>query len=143
MPIELNCHLPNTGAFILENPFSIDHRKEILAAVAAHQVLLISGETGCGKTTQIPQYILDHAWSNKQPCRILCTQPRRIAAIMVATRVAEERGEALGKTVGYRVMLDKVVGPESSLIYATTGIMLKDLTNVHRAGRHATPNGMF
>lgn len=97
-----------------------------------NQVLLISGETGSGKTTQIPQYILDHAWENGQSCRILCTQPRRIAAIMVATRVAEERGESVGETVGYRVMLDKKTSPHSSLIYATTGTMLKDLTNVFK-----------
>ena len=105
-------------------------RDAIIKAVAANQVLLISGDTGCGKTTQVPQFLLDEAWSRNKPCRILCTQPRRIAATMVAARVAEERGESLGKTVGYRVMLDRVCGPNTALIYATTGIMLKDLTNV-------------
>lgn len=58
---------------------------------------------------------------------------------MVATRVADERGEALGQTVGYRVMLDKVGGPDCSLIYATTGIILKDLTNVDPASLQTPP----
>eukprot|EP00210_Caulerpa_lentillifera_P003156 g3015.t1 len=105
------------------------YRKELLAAIAANQVLLISGETGCGKTTQVPQFILDDAWSRGETCKIVCTQPRRLAAIMIATRVAEERGEALGQSVGYRIMLEKKEGPNSVLVYATTGTILRSLTN--------------
>lgn len=65
------------------------------------QVVIISGETGCGKTTQIPQFILDSEIESGRGamCSIICTQPRRISAISVSERVAAERGENLGETV--------------------------------------------
>jgi ATP-dependent RNA helicase DHX36 len=65
------------------------------------QVLVISGETGCGKTTQLPQYILESEIEAGcgSSCNIICTQPRRISAISVAERVAMERGEQLGESV--------------------------------------------
>ncbi len=81
-------------------------RQQILDAVSGNQVVLISGETGCGKTTQVPQYLLDQAWEQGQACRLLCTQPRRISAVSVADRVATERGEAPGDTVGYTIRLE-------------------------------------
>jgi len=63
---------------------------------------------GCGKTTQVPQFILDDAISRGEGslCRIICTQPRRISAITIAQRVAEERNESLGKSVGYQIRLE-------------------------------------
>lgn len=63
---------------------------------------MVSGETGCGKTTQLPQYILESEIQAGQgsSCNIICTQPRRISAISVAERVAVERGEQLGESVG-------------------------------------------
>ncbi|GJN14786.1 hypothetical protein PR202_gb01645 [Eleusine coracana subsp. coracana] len=66
------------------------------------KVVLISGETGCGKTTQVPQFILDHMWGKGESCKIICTQPRRISAISVAERISAERGESVGDTVGYK-----------------------------------------
>lgn len=65
------------------------------------QVVIISGETGCGKTTQIPQYILESEIDSDRGafCNIICTQPRRISAITVSERVASERGEELGESV--------------------------------------------
>ena len=70
-----------------------------------HQVIVLSGETGCGKTTQVPQYIMDsaRAESPDRYCHIVCTQPRRISAISVAARVAEERGERVGQRIGHQV----------------------------------------
>ena len=67
-------------------------RAEILARISQNQVLVISGETGCGKTTQVPQYILEEAGAGGQASRVslVCTQPRRVAAITVARRVAAE-----------------------------------------------------
>lgn len=72
-----------------------------------NQVVVISGETGCGKTTQLPQYLLEHAVlrGNGSSTRIVVTQPRRISAISVAERVAAERGQKLGEDVGYQVSL--------------------------------------
>lgn len=73
------------------------------------KVVVISGETGCGKSTQVPQYILDEWLDNfskdgqLQHVEIICTQPRRISAIGVADRVAEERVEKTGQVVGYQV----------------------------------------
>lgn len=67
------------------------------------QVVVISGETGCGKTTQLPQYILESEIESGRGafCSIICTQPRRISALAVAERVATERGEPLGDSVCY------------------------------------------
>lgn len=69
------------------------------------------GSTGCGKSTQIPQYIIDDAAERKVPCKIIVTQPRKIAAITIAQRVAKERNCELGTMVGYQVsyFLDKLV----------------------------------
>ena len=82
-------------------------RSEILAAVASSQVVLVAGETGCGKTTQVPQYLLEEAWAAGRGARIVCTQPRRISAISVAERVAAERGnQGVGQDVGYAIRLE-------------------------------------
>ncbi|XP_053694242.1 ATP-dependent DNA/RNA helicase DHX36-like [Sabethes cyaneus] len=103
-------------------------RREILNMIDRHQVILIKGETGSGKTTQIPQFILDQAMIEKRgsSCRVLCTQPRRISAITLSERVAAERGERLGRSVGYQIRLDGVK-PRSngaSISFCTTGIVL-------------------
>ena len=74
--------------------------------VSTNQVVVLTGETGCGKTTQVPQFILDDAAVSKTPCWIICTQPRRVAATSVAERVAAEWGETIGNTVGYNVRLE-------------------------------------
>jgi len=67
------------------------------------QVIVISGETGCGKTTQIPQFILESEIEANRGafCSIICTQPRRISAMSVSERVAYERGEQLGESVSF------------------------------------------
>lgn len=70
------------------------------------QVVIISGETGSGKTTQVPQFILNEYSRSNRPCRILCTQTRRLATTSVAERVAQERGEPLGHTVGFQIRLE-------------------------------------
>jgi HrpA-like RNA helicase len=57
------------------------YREQIVAALDSHQVVLVAGETGCGKTTQVPQYILEDAWYRGKGCRVVCTQPRRISAV--------------------------------------------------------------
>ncbi|XP_037406779.1 DExH-box ATP-dependent RNA helicase DExH6-like isoform X2 [Triticum dicoccoides] len=77
-------------------------KDHISSTLENHQVVLISGETGCGKTTQVPQYILDHVWGKGESCKIICTQPRRISAMSVAERISVERGETVGDTVGYK-----------------------------------------
>lgn len=105
------------------------HREEILEKLNAHQVILIAGETGCGKTTQVPQYILEDSWSRKKSCKIMCTQPRRLSATSVADRIAQERMEPLGSNVGYTIRLDKRGGDDTSIMFCTNGIMLRMLTS--------------
>ncbi|KAF6167381.1 hypothetical protein GIB67_020687 [Kingdonia uniflora] len=92
-------------------------------------VVVISGETGCGKTTQIPQYILESEIDAGRGalCSIICTQPRRISAMAVSERVAAERGENLGESVGYKVRLEGIKGRETRLLFCTTGILLRRL----------------
>lgn len=68
-----------------------------------NSVLVIQGPTGCGKTTQVPQYILDQCKERQEYCNIAVTQPRRIATITVARRVCQERGWTLGTVCGYQV----------------------------------------
>lgn len=86
-----------------------DKQHEILELLERSQVLVVSGETGCGKTTQVAQFILDdHIRKGKGSlCRIVCTQPRRISAVSVASRVADERAEPLGISVGYQIRLER------------------------------------
>ncbi|CAN8315442.1 unnamed protein product [Cochlearia groenlandica] len=103
-------------------------REAITSAVESNQVILISGETGCGKTTQVPQYLLDHMWSNKrETCKIVCTQPRRISAMSVSERISCERGESIGDNIGYKVRLQSKGGRHSSVVFCTNGILLRVL----------------
>ncbi|BDA49474.1 Putative ATP-dependent RNA helicase DHX57 at C-terminar half [Coccomyxa sp. Obi] len=107
----------------------------LLAALADHDVVVVGGDTGCGKTTQVPQFLLDAAVEAGQggACNIVCTQPRRIAAISVAERVATERGEpapgAAGARVGYHVRLDAASTRDTRLLFCTTGILLRRLAS--------------
>ncbi|XP_068462382.1 DExH-box ATP-dependent RNA helicase DExH5, mitochondrial-like isoform X3 [Phaseolus vulgaris] len=120
------------GRKILEFRSSLPAYKEkeaILSAISRNQVLIISGETGCGKTTQVPQFILESEIEllRGAVCNIICTQPRRIAAISVSERVASERGEKLGETVGYKVRLEGMRGRDTHVLFCTTGILLRRL----------------
>ncbi|OQR94480.1 ATP-dependent RNA helicase [Achlya hypogyna] len=97
----------------------------IVSLLETNQVILISGATGCGKTTQVPQFLLDHFIPAQRPCNILCTQPRRLAAIGVATRVAQERCETIGESVGYQIRMDTKKSAETRLLFCTTGVLLR------------------
>lgn len=68
------------------------YREQILKQLEHQRVVIIMGETSCGKTTQVPQYILEYAFETKTPCRIVSVQPRNISAVLSAERVASERG---------------------------------------------------
>ncbi|KAF9972451.1 hypothetical protein BGZ73_004433 [Actinomortierella ambigua] len=105
---------------------------EITSKVRENDVVVLVGQTGCGKTTQLPQIILEDYIKHKQGgvCNIICTQPRRIAAISVANRVAVERGESVGQTVGYQVRFEShTPTPGGSILYCTTGIFLRKMHN--------------
>lgn len=105
-------------------------RGTILREIEQNQVLVISGETGCGKSTQVPQYILEDKQQKGQECRILCTQPRRIACMSIAKRVAEEMGQEVGEMVGYHISMDARLDIKNSkIIFVTNGILLNYLTH--------------
>ncbi|KAF9931562.1 hypothetical protein FBU30_009947 [Linnemannia zychae] len=110
-------------------------REQLLGLLANHQVLIVSGETGCGKSTQVPQYLAEFMLEGGlgDQCDIVCTQPRRISAISIANRVSEELGDArnsAGKPntlVGYQIRLESRVAPSNILKFCTTGILLRRL----------------
>uniref|UniRef100_A0A3Q2EH85 RNA helicase n=1 Tax=Cyprinodon variegatus TaxID=28743 RepID=A0A3Q2EH85_CYPVA len=104
-----------------------EHQDEIVQLIRDHRVVLVLGETGSGKTTQIPQFLLDDCSRYGKPCRIFCTQPRRLATIAVAERVAAERGESVGQTVGYHIRLESRVSPKTLLTFCTSGVLLRTL----------------
>ncbi|XP_018417993.1 PREDICTED: probable ATP-dependent RNA helicase YTHDC2 [Nanorana parkeri] len=104
-----------------------EKREEILKVIKENKVLLIVGETGSGKTTQIPQFLLDDCHEQGIPCRLFCTQPRRLAAIAVSERVAAERGEKIGQTIGFQIRLESRVSPKTLLTFCTNGVLLRTL----------------
>uniref|UniRef100_A0A8D3AK81 ATP-dependent DNA/RNA helicase DHX36 n=1 Tax=Scophthalmus maximus TaxID=52904 RepID=A0A8D3AK81_SCOMX len=105
-------------------------KKELVELINSNSVLVVSGETGCGKTTQVTQFILDD-YINRgvgSMCRVVCTQPRRISAISVAERVAAERAESVGNgnSCGYQIRLQsRLPRRQGSVLYCTTGIILQ------------------
>ena len=105
------------------------HRAALLEAVAEHPVTLVQGEPGCGKSTQLPQFLLERlvCEGNASEAAIVCTQPRRVSAISLALRVADERGEVIGETVGYAVRGEVRSGPNVRILYVTTGWLFKQL----------------
>lgn len=106
------------------------YRSQVLDIVNNNVYSIIVGATGSGKTTQVPQILLEDAISKGKgaSCNIVCTQPRRIAAISVAKRVAEERAETLQDSIGYHVRFDvKLPQSGGSVTYCTTGILQQQL----------------
>ncbi|XP_051114585.1 pre-mRNA-splicing factor ATP-dependent RNA helicase DEAH1-like [Andrographis paniculata] len=100
------------------------YRDELLQAVDTHQVLVIVGETGSGKTTQIPQYLHEAGYTKRG--KIGCTQPRRVAAMSVAARVSQEMGVKLGHEVGYSIRFEDCTSEKTILKYMTDGMLLRE-----------------
>ena len=103
-------------------------REMFIEAVKEHQVLIIEGETGSGKTTQLPQYLYEAGFCNDKK-RIGCTQPRRVAAMSVAARVSEEMGTKLGGLVGYSIRFEDCTSEKTVLKYMTDGMLLREFLN--------------
>ncbi|KAI3773381.1 hypothetical protein L1987_47908 [Smallanthus sonchifolius] len=100
------------------------YRESLLQAVEDHQVLVIVGETGSGKTTQIPQYLHEAGYTKRG--MIGCTQPRRVAAMSVAARVSQEMGVKLGHEVGYSIRFEDCTSDKTVLKYMTDGMLLRE-----------------
>lgn len=94
-------------------------RDQILSSIHTNRVTIISAETGSGKSTQVPQYILAEHRQLNQHCRIVCILPKRLAVKTIAKHVAAECNSTLGQTVGYQVRLDDCTSPKSSIIFMT------------------------
>ncbi|POS84595.1 hypothetical protein EPUL_002221 [Erysiphe pulchra] len=110
-------------------------KDKVLSTIESEQTVIICGETGCGKSTQVPSFILEHQLSRGKPCKIYITEPRRLSAISLARRVSEELGEARGdcgtnrSLVGYAIRLESNISKDTCLVYATTGIVMRMLEN--------------
>lgn len=100
------------------------YRESLLQAIEDHQVLVIVGETGSGKTTQIPQYLHEAGYTKRG--MIGCTQPRRVAAMSVAARVSQEMGIKLGHEVGYSIRFEDCTSDKTVLKYMTDGMLLRE-----------------
>ncbi|XP_038890443.1 probable pre-mRNA-splicing factor ATP-dependent RNA helicase DEAH5 [Benincasa hispida] len=100
-------------------------KKELIQAVHDNQVLVVIGETGSGKTTQVTQYLAEAGYTTSG--KIGCTQPRRVAAMSVAKRVAEEFGCRLGEEVGYAIRFEDCTGPDTVIKYMTDGMLLREI----------------
>ncbi|KAL4788697.1 P-loop containing nucleoside triphosphate hydrolase protein [Aspergillus varians] len=100
-------------------------RQQLLEAVAENQLMIVVGDTGSGKTTQLTQYLAEGGWANKG--MIGCTQPRRVAAMSVAKRVAEEVGCKLGAEVGYTIRFEDCTSPETKIKYMTDGMLQREV----------------
>ena len=110
------------------------YKTQLLNLIRNNQVVIVSGETGCGKTTQLPQFLLEEAISSGSiaSTNIICTQPRRISAMSVSKRVADERGEMLGDMVGFQIRMMSQKSPNTRLLFCTSGILLRKL--IHDRG---------
>lgn len=100
------------------------YRQEIVRAIKDNRVIIVSGETGCGKSTQLPKMCLEAGGGLAG--KIACTQPRRIAAMTIAQRISEELGQPLGKAVGYKIRFQDCTSPDSYIKILTDGMLLAE-----------------
>ncbi|KAM7323705.1 hypothetical protein ACRRTK_017811 [Alexandromys fortis] len=101
----------------------------VISLIESNSVVIIHGATGSGKSTQLPQYILDHYTQRSAFCNIVVTQPRKIGASSIARWISKERSWTLGGLVGYQVGLEKIATEDTRLIYMTTGVLLQKIVS--------------
>ncbi|KAJ5713352.1 uncharacterized protein N7483_010533 [Penicillium malachiteum] len=113
-------------------------RDEFLQLYQQSQILVFVGETGSGKTTQIPQFVLFDDLPQTQRKMVACTQPRRVAAMSVAQRVAAEMDVKLGEEVGYSIRFEDMTSSKTIMKYMTDGMLLREAMNDHNLSRYST-----
>uniref|UniRef100_A0A8D8HDA1 RNA helicase n=2 Tax=Culex pipiens TaxID=7175 RepID=A0A8D8HDA1_CULPI len=111
-------------------------KEDLIAAIKEHQVLIIEGETGSGKTTQIPQYLYEAGFTNDGK-KIGCTQPRRVAAMSVAARVAQEMSVKLGNEVGYSIRFEDCTSERTVIKYMTDGTLHREFLSEPDLGSYS------
>ena len=137
-PSDLENELAAEGLPVVFNPHALlsiqqqrrrlpifESRRELLYMVETFSTVVVVGHTGCGKTTQLPQYLHEAGWTAND-FAVACTQPRRLAATSVAERVAAEMGLDLGGTVGYAVRFDERCAPGTKIKYMTDGMLVRE-----------------
>ncbi|CCH61799.1 hypothetical protein TBLA_0F02600 [Henningerozyma blattae CBS 6284] len=112
-------------------------RAEFLKIYQENQIMVFVGETGSGKTTQIPQFVLFDEMPHLENTQIACTQPRRVAAMSVAQRVAEEMDVKLGEEVGYSIRFENKTSNKTILKYMTDGMLLREAMEDHDLTRYS------
>ncbi|CAL9732938.1 pre-mRNA-splicing factor ATP-dependent RNA helicase Prp43p [Monosporozyma unispora] len=112
-------------------------RDEFLKIYQENQIMVFVGETGSGKTTQIPQFVLFDEMPHLLNTQVACTQPRRVAAMSVAQRVAEEMDVKLGEEVGYSIRFENKTSPKTILKYMTDGMLLREAMEDHDLKRYS------
>ncbi|KAG4305213.1 hypothetical protein PORY_001383 [Pneumocystis oryctolagi] len=138
---------PFTGLEFTEKYFNIlkkrrqlpvhAQREEFLKMFHSTQILVFVGETGSGKTTQIPQFVLYDDLPHLNGKQVACTQPRRVAAMSVAKRVADEMDVVLGEQVGYSIRFEDCTSHKTVLKYMTDGMLLREAMNDHLLSRYS------
>lgn len=118
------CWSPDKINYPSDLPIS-KRRKDIIAAIKEHPVVILSGETGSGKTTQIPKMCVDAGRGRTR--RIACTQPRRVAALSIAKRVSEELNVAYGQEVGCKIRFNDKTSPKTRIKFMTDGMLLAEI----------------
>ena len=103
-----------------------EYQDKFLDILDKNKIIVLVGETGSGKTTQIPQWCVDYCRKSNNKIGVACTQPRRVAAMSVATRVAEEMDVELGQEVGYSIRFEDCCSARTVLKYCTDGMLLRE-----------------
>ena len=101
-----------------------EYKEQILEKLRDNQVLIVAGDTGCGKSTQVPQFLLDAGYTN-----IACTQPRRIACISLANRVSYETLNQHGTEIGYQIRFEKSKSIKTKVVFLTEGLLLRQVSS--------------
>ncbi|GME99590.1 unnamed protein product [Ambrosiozyma monospora] len=112
-------------------------RDEFLKIFQSSQIMVFVGETGSGKTTQIPQFVLYDDMPHLKGTQVACTQPRRVAAMSVAARVADELDVNLGEEVGYSIRFENKTSNKTILKYMTDGMLLREAMEDHNLSRYS------
>lgn len=108
----------------------LDKKEQIIQMIRHNKVVILKADTGCGKSSQVPQFILEDCAKRNAHCNILITQPKKISAESLASRVAFERKCEVGSLVGYQIGMDKRMdAADTRILYCTTGVFLHKLVH--------------